>query len=213
MDLADPIGDNWACYASPQVYQELLIVLVQRKGLLALSRDDGGTVWERQLDVEYHYAAPALAGDLLVTGGDPGKLAVLDARSGEMVWHLPVLEAEYASGLAVEDGRIYATTPEGQVRCHDLHTGELWWKFQCGDDLLDMVPYRRGIRSILARPIVYRDLVIVCGCDGGMYMLDALSGECKSRMQFKEPITAPPCLVEGGFCVGTRDGRLYRFAG
>ena len=213
VDLADPIGDNWACYASPQVYQELLIVLVQRKGLLALSRDDGGTVWERQLDVEYHYAAPALAGDLLVTGGDPGKLAVLDARSGEMVWHLPVLEAEYASGLAVEDGRIYATTPEGQVRCHDLHTGELWWKFQCGDDLLDMVPYRRGIRSILARPIVYRDLVIVCGCDGGMYMLDALSGECKSRMQFKEPITAPPCLVEGGFCVGTRDGRLYRFAG
>ena len=213
VDLADPIGDHWACYASPQVYQDLLIVLVQRRGLLALSREDGEIAWERQLGVEYHYAAPALAGDLLVTGGDPGKLAVLDARSGEILWHLPVLEAEYPNGLTVEDGRIYVTTPEGQVGCHDLSTGELRWKFQCGDDLLDMVPYRRGIRSILARPIVYRDLVIICGCDGGMYMLDALSGECKSRMRFDTPVTAPPCLVEGGFCVGTRDGRLYRFAG
>ena len=213
VDLADPIGDHWACYASPQVYQDLLIVLVQRRGILALNRDDGGTVWERPLGVEYHYAAPALAGDLLVTGGDAGKLAVLDARSGEMVWHLPVLKAGYPNGLTVEDGRIYVTTPEGHVRCCDLQTGELQWEFQCGDDLLDMIPYRRGIRSILARPIVYGDLVIICGCDGGMYMLDALSGECKSRMRFDAPVTAPPCLVEGGFCVGTRDGRLYRFAG
>ena len=212
-DLADPIGDNWPCYAGPQVYEELLFVLVPRRGLLALSRDDGGTIWEQQLGVEYHYAVPVLAGHLLVTGGDIGKLAVLDARSGEVVWHLPVLEAGYPSGLTVEDGRIYATTPEGQVRCCDLLTGELRWKFQCGNDLLDMIPYRRGIRSILAKPIVYRDLVIICGCDGGMYMLDALSGECKSRMRFDAPATAPPSLVEDGFCVGTRDGRLYRFAG
>ena len=47
------------------------------------------------------------------------------------------------------------------MRCHDLHSGELRWKFHSGADLLDLTPYRRGIASILAAPVLCGDRVLV----------------------------------------------------
>ena len=205
------------CYASPLVYDDLVVVLVPRAaepraGLFALRAQDGSVAWEQRLGVQQQYPTPARSGELVATGGDPGNLAVLEARTGDIVWQRPVLDAEYATGLAVENDRIYAATANGEARCVDLASGEVVWTFRAGRDLLDMAPYLRGARSILATPVVFRDKVIVCGCDGGLYMLDAASGECLGRTQFDAPITAAPCTVEDGFCVGTWDGRLYRFA-
>lgn len=205
-----------ACYASPLVYDDLVIVLVPhgaepRAGLFALRAQDGSVEWEQRLGVKQQYPTPARFGDLVVIGGDPGNLAVLQARTGEIVWQRPVLDAEYATSLAVEDERIYVATANGEARCVDLASGEVMWTFRTGRDLLDMVPFFRGARSILATPVVFRDKVIVCGCDGGLYLLDAASGECLGHTQFDAPIAAAPCMVEDGFCVGTLDGRLYRF--
>ncbi|MBI4531569.1 MAG: PQQ-binding-like beta-propeller repeat protein [Candidatus Latescibacteria bacterium] len=204
--------DTWSCYASPQVAGELLIVLIPRRGLLALNGQEGTVVWERQVAVEYSYPSPVITGEVLVSGGDPAHLAVIRAHSGEVVWHRPVLSSGYVTGLAVHANRIYATTPDGEAQCYDLDSGQRYWRFQTGEDVLDMTPYRRGIRSILAAPVVFRNRAIVCGCDGWLYVLDAASGTCKSRALFGSPITAAPCLMEDGFCVGTYDGWLYRFA-
>jgi outer membrane protein assembly factor BamB/predicted MPP superfamily phosphohydrolase len=209
-----PLEDNdtWSCYASPRVDGDLLIVLIPRRGLLALNRRDGTVVWEHKLAVEYYYPSPVIAGEVLVSGGDPAHLAVIQPHSGEVVWHRPVLSSDYVTGLVVHSNRIYVTTPDGEAQCYDLASGQRYWRFQTGEDILDMIPYRRGIRSILAAPVVFRDRVIVCGCDGWLYVLNAVSGECESRASFSSPITAAPCLVEDGFCVGTYDGWLYRFA-
>ena len=75
-------GDGWPCYASPLVSGDLLIPLVQRRGLMALDRRSGKVVWERTMGVENPYARPVVDGGLLVTGsgapalhwygGDPG---------------------------------------------------------------------------------------------------------------------------------------------
>ena len=51
-------GDGWPCYASPQVCGDLLILLVQRRGLMALDRHNGKVVWERTMGVENPYARP-----------------------------------------------------------------------------------------------------------------------------------------------------------
>jgi outer membrane protein assembly factor BamB len=214
-------SDAWSCYAGPQVYRDLLIVLVQRRGLIALDRQSGAVVWERKLGVDYPYAQPVVAGDLVVSGGDSPNLhwfkgdaahiAVLQAHSGEIVWNQPVLPSRYPTGLMVLNGRIYATTPDGEALCYDLHSGRLYWRFQTGEDLLDMVPYRRGVRSILAAPVAFGNRMLICGCDGCLYVLNAASGACQSRTPFGSPVTAAPCLIEDGFCVGTYDGRLFCF--
>lgn len=215
-------GDGWPCYASPQLFGDLLILLVQRRGLMALDRRSGKVVWERTLGVENPYARPVVDGGLVVTGsgapalhwygGEAAQLAVLSAGTGEEVWNRAVLPSRYPTGLAVRDGRLYATTPDGEAFCLDLQSGALLWRFQTGDDLMDMVPARREVRSILAAPVIYGDRLLICGGDGCVYVLNARTGACVSRTTLGSPITAAPCLIEDGFCVGDGDGKLYYFA-
>ena len=217
--IADAIGDKWGCYASPCVYRDLLVALVPRRGFVAMRRDNGRVEWERGLKgTEDFWASPIVVGDLLVSGGDNGKLILLRPDSGETVWHRFVIESmpyhsNWVGGLAVTANRIYAVTVEGKMLCCALETGDVLWGFQSGEDLLDMPYFHREIRTILAPPVPYRDMVIVCGLDGGLYLLDAESGECRSHSQFDAPVTAAPCVLDDGFCVASWDGRLYRYRG
>ena len=204
-------SDNWSCYASPQVYEDLLLLLVQRRGLMALDRQSGEVVWEQQTGVEYPYPTPIVSEDLLVSGGDSSHLIALRAISGEVVWNKPILPSSYPTGLLVRDGLIYATTSEGDALCFDFNSGALLWRFQTEDSLLDMVPYRRGVRSILAAPVNFDDCLLISGCDGCLYALDAASGECRGRAAFGSPITAPPCVWGDGLFLGTYDGRFFYF--
>ena len=208
-------SDNLSCYASPQVYEDLLLMLVQRRGLMALDRQSGDVAWEQQVGVEYPYPTPVVTGDLLISGGDSSgetsHLTALQAISGEVVWDKSILPSSYLTGLLVRDGLIYATTPEGEALCFDFNSRALLWRFQTEDSLLDMVPYRRGVRSILAAPIHFEDFLLICGCDGCLYALDTASGECRGRATFGSPITAPPCVGEEGLFVGTYDGRIFCF--
>ena len=96
--------------------------------------------------------------------------------------------------------------------CFDVPSGALLWRFRTGNDLMDMVPARRGVRSILAAPVIYKDNLLICGVDGCLYVLNARTGACISRTALGSPIAAAPCLTEDGFCVGDYDGRLYCFA-
>ena len=213
--------DNWACYASPQVSSDLLILLVQRRGLVALDRATGDVVWERPAGVEFPYARPVVAGDLLVSGGgstdlhhfsgEASFLIAVEKHSGGVVWERPILPSRYPTGLHVHGDRIYATTPDGEALCFGMDDGAMHWRFRTGDDLLDMVPYRRGVRSILAAPVMHEGSLIVCGCDGLLYVLDPTSGRCLDSAAFGSPITASPCAVEGGLVVGTFDGRVLCF--
>ena len=217
------VSDNWACYASPLVSGDLLILMVQRTGFTALDRHTGNVVWECPAGVEFPYARPVLSGDLLLSGGDSSGLhhfsgeasflIAVETNSGRVAWKRPVLPSRYPSGLLVCDDWICATTPDGEALCFGLADGALRWRFQTGDDLLDMVPYRRGVRSILAAPVMFEGCLIVCGCDGFLYVLDPASGRCLGNVAFGSPITAPPRTVEGGLIVGTFDGRVFCFEG
>ena len=217
-------GDEWPSYICPQVYNEALcIVLVQRRGILALSMEDGKVVWEQNLPVEYFCASPVLCGDLLVvssasphtgaslTGGQQGDLAVLEARTGRVVAHYTQALPGYATGVAAENNCIYAATAAGTVHCIDLQTDESLWQFQSGEDLLDMTPYKRGIRSLLAAPVPLNGSVLVGGCDGWLSVLDQTTGTCTDRAYFGAPLTASPGLIPDGFCVGTYGGSLSAY--
>lgn len=210
--LAD--SEGWSAYSGPVIFEDLVINFVPSRGVLGVGRDNGAIVWETALgETKMKAPSPVLAsGGRVVSGGAPGCLAVLDARSGDIVWHEQMLDPEYFTGLAVRDESIFASTTGGEVLCLSLHTGEQRWSFSTGPDLLDMTPYLRGQRSIMAAPVFYGDRLVVCGLDGGIYLLDPVSGELSASYSLGAPISASPCTVDGGLCVGTWDGRLYRLA-
>jgi len=204
-------SDNWSCYASPLVCGDLLIVLVQRRGLVALERQTGQIIWERAVGVEYQYPTPVLVGDALVSGGDRGGLLALNPKDGQDLWSCQDLRAPYPSGLATAGGRLFAATANGQIQCRHPDSGELCWSTQTGRDLLDMTPYQRGICSILAAPTGLGELVLAGANDGMLYVLDAATGACRDRVDFGVPLTAPVCILDDGFVVGTWDGTLCRY--
>jgi outer membrane protein assembly factor BamB len=198
-------------FAGPLCLGPLLILPVARWGLIAIRGADGAIAWERQLPLEYYCAGPLAVGETLLVAGTDGRLVRQHAGTGETLWDCPGLAGECVTGLSVAAGRVYAATTAGEVRCHDLRTGNLVWRFQTGPDLLDMTPYRRGRASLLASPVALDGHVLAGACDGWLYVLDAENGQCVSRSHVGSPITAPLVPAAGGACVGTYDGRLSLF--
>jgi len=202
--------DAWSCYASPQIYKHLVIVLISRRGLLALDRTTGAIVWERELATEYQYPSPVVTGDLLVSGGDAGQLVLLHADSGEVVWKQPATEARYIAGLTVDGDRIYTAMPDGVVQSRDLSSGELHWQIALGEGLMDMTPYRRNTNAALAPPVVFGDRIVVPGCDGRLHLFDP-DGASLGSVNLGSPVSAAPCVDGDRLYVGTYDGDLYAF--
>ncbi len=199
-------------YAAPQLYDDLLVILIPNQGFLALRRDDGAVAWQRPFPVKYYCAGPVVVGGRLVCAGDGGDLAVLAAPSGETIWERPGLLGSYAAGLAADTAHIYVTTAAGEAQSYALRSGRQRWRFRAGEALLAMTCYRREERSLLAAPVCWRDYVIVGGLDGWLYLLDEASGACVGRAAFGAPISAAPCPTGDGLCVGTYDGRLLHYA-
>ena len=192
------------------LFRHLLVGLIPGRGLVGLHQDSGEIEWETEMEGgKQAFAMPVLAGEHLVSGGGPDELVVVEADSGAVLWRRKMLEGGLPTGLAVGDSRLFASSVVGGLRCVDLATGDLIWTFETGEDLLDMIPRRRGLRSILAAPVLWDGLVVLGGNDGVLYLIDTMDGECRGSLRFGVPITATPCLTDLGFCVRTWDGRLF----
>ncbi len=216
--IADPAGDKWGAWFTPIVCGGLLICLVPRRALTALDRESGRTVWEHVLTASQDWwASPILAGDAVVSGGEPNRLLAVRARDGGVLFDEKVLDGSavadnYVTGLAAEGPLLYAGTGDGKVMACDLGTGKVRWEFQTGEALLDMAPQRRGGSTVLARPVIHGGQVVACGADGVICHLNADSGECEGTVEFGSPITAAPVPLEDGIAVVTWDGVLRRFS-
>ena len=152
-----------------------------------------------------------MADGLIISGVEFGQLAALDAETGAIVWQGEVLDAQYPTQILVEGERMYVATNQGRVRCLGLTPREAFWSVQAGSDLFDMNPFRRGVRSMWAAPARYRDLLVVGGIDGRLYMANTETGDVVSRTDFPAPISAAPGVVDDRLIVATWDGRLWAF--
>ena len=215
--LADHIGDKWGAYYTPIAYEDLLIVLVSRRGLVALHRESGRIVWERPLPhCQDYWASPQLCGDLVVSSGASEHLLAVRAGDGGEVWNQRILDDagcdyNYLTGITLHEGRIYAGSCDGYVNACELASGARLWRFQSGPNALDMAPQQRGINTVLAAPVIYDGRVVACGVDAVLYLLQADTGACVARTEFEAPITASPLVLDDGLCVATWDGMLRRF--
>ena len=207
----DPVGDGWGSFPSPLVFGGLLITHLSGRGIVALDRANGKIAWETPLGITHYFSSPVMADGLIVSGVEFRQLAALDPESGEVVWQGEVLDAQYPTQVLVDGERMYVTTNQGRIRCLGLTPQEAFWSVQAGNDLLDMNPFRRGVRSMWAAPARYRDLLVVGGIDGQLLMVDPETGSVASRTEFPAPITAAPGVVDDRLIVATWDGQLWAF--
>lgn len=240
-------GQHWdenrsAVYYSPARIDGALVHLVTTMlgyhGVAAISENDGRTIWTRRLDLlpasypsrffQSHWPSPQLAGRHIVVPGLADRLALVDADTGDLVWHEPVLHDEgprygpvpsfyhvtfeHAQGLLVREQTIYGTTSNGRLYAIDLSTGRRLWRWASDRvPLLDCQPYYRGKGNGLTTPAWRDGLLYFGGADGWLYALDAASGQLAGEHDLGTPITAPPLATSEGLTVAGYDGRVRHF--
>jgi outer membrane protein assembly factor BamB len=204
-------SDAWSCFARPLALGGLLILLVQRRGIVALDRDSGREVWAREIGVEYMYPGPVEASGLILTGSPPGRVTALEPEGGRIAWTRTVTEAGHLSGLCGGDGACYVAAPTGEVAAFGLSRGRRRWRLRLGRELLDMSPYRRGASGAMGGPLVAGGRLILGAGDGHLRVLDCRDGRELDRWRFGAPISAPPDVGTGRLAVGAYDGRIACF--
>jgi len=130
-------------------------------------------------------AAPVVVDDVMYVSGWDGWVWALDARTGSMLWQyrhaipydVSLCCGNVNRGVAVAEGKVFATTLNAHIIALDAATGKKVWDQTYGD-------VRAGESATVA-PLVVKDMVIV-GSSGGEFgvrgHLDAFKRETGERV-------------------------------
>ena len=136
-----------------------------------------------------------------------GGLTALDARSGERLWQVDLLDNQVSAPLFADldgRGRLWVASADGNLRALDAETGAVLWS-------------DRQIEPIQGTPALLRSAdgprVIIGGRHGAVRCLDAETGEQIWRFKTGNWITGSPALfrLDSGravVAVGSYDQRV-----
>lgn len=140
--------------------------------------------------------APALTEDLVALSQVDRQVALLDRRTGEIIWRRRV-GANLGAGPLVDYDRLYVATgtADGQVLALGLERGKPLWKTSLGD---------------VAAPLAQHDTLLVAGTVAGwVAALSAATGERGWRVLLGGAVRAPPVVTASGAIVATARDSLY----
>jgi eukaryotic-like serine/threonine-protein kinase len=194
--------------------------------LYAVDQSTGKEKWKYKSSMPVT-SSPAVVGDILYFVSTAGGLGALDVATGKLKWVLPTeyerkFEAKnlhgyppasqtipdawdiFVSSPAVDNGKVYFGSGDGNVYAVDAQTGVLQWKFPTKD-------------VVHASPAVVNNTVYIGSWDSYLYAIDADSGQQKWAFKTGEDPTihnqvgfqSSPAVVDGTVYVGCRDAHLY----
>jgi outer membrane protein assembly factor BamB len=172
-------------------------------------------------------SSPAVAAGVVYFGSYDGRFRAVDAATGKLRWEFKTegerrFAAKHLHGLlppdqtmpdfwdfwlsspAVDAGRVYFGSGDGNVYALDAATGELKWKFKTGD-------------VVHASPAISAGTVFIGSWDTFFYALDAATGKERWRFQTgrdpeihnQEGIQSSAAIMNGVVYFGCRDATLY----
>jgi outer membrane protein assembly factor BamB len=170
-------------------------------------------------------ASPVVAGSWIVGPGVADRLVTIHTETGEILWNKPVMHAdgpasgattlrhlmpsEYATGVIVDDNRLFASAANGYVVAVDLTTGRRLWQFRAArTPCVDVVAYHRGRANSLTRPVVAHGHLWTAGADGFLYGLDLKTGRSAVSFDVGTAVTVAPLPTETGVLLFGVDGSI-----
>ncbi|MBV2355552.1 PQQ-binding-like beta-propeller repeat protein [Streptomyces sp. J2-1] len=124
------------------------------------------------------------------------------AGDGSVIWSRYELGDLGGLELALEDGLLFGTTPDGRVHAHDAASGEPVW-------------VRATDQRTVGPPLAAHGVVHVgtaVGTAGVLHTFDAVSGSPLRTLGLPSPVTGPPAYGQGALLAATRDRRLRAVA-
>ena len=168
--------------------------------LYAVDKLTGSLVWESQLGGSIG-ASPVLLGELLFIAVEypvpDGKVFVLRAQTGEVVWSSPSLGDYPHSSVSIDaaSGLLFVGANNGVLFCFDYGQGRQQWSFSTGG----------AIKSTAA---VAGDTVYVTSWDGKLYGLLLATGEQRLQLDATAASMSSPAVDEDAIFFGADDGLL-----
>lgn len=108
-------GRSFPFYASPAVYEDLVIIGGRDKSVHALSQSDGSERWSYRAKARVESSA-VVVGDRVYVGSHDGNVYGFEAKTGKKVWEYLAGGAVIGSP-AVANGKLVISNSEGSVFC------------------------------------------------------------------------------------------------
>lgn len=182
--------------STPVIIENIVFIGLANGKLVALDIETGSQRWaarlasadgdsdiERITDID---ATPLILGGHVVSGSYNGRVAVVDAASGQISWSK---DANVAGDISEGFGNIYFASVEGEVWAYDARAGQLKW---INEHLL-----RRG----MGNTSTWVNYVVTVDYEGYLHVLSQVDGRIVGRLRVDDEMTRSPLLVN--------DNRLY----
>jgi len=200
------VPDNHYGYSSSLlVFNDKVIVQWDQRNVatvMALSVDDGKTVWETARDVKISWASPVIAstaqGPQLILAADPFVISY-NPDDGREIWKLKCLSGEVGPSVAVGGDMVFALNEYASLVGIKLGDNpEVAWEDY---DYLSDVP----------SPVATDKYLIVSTSYGLIACYDTQTGEKFWEAEFDNSIYASPLIAEGKVFLIDKQGIMHIF--
>ncbi len=191
-------------YGRPLIVPGGVLLGLDNGYLLALSLEDGRTIWQTQISrAEGRSEIDRLVdvdGDVVIdqqyiyATSYSGRLVQVEPGKGSIIWSRPMNSTET---VAVDGAHIYVTEPDGYIWALNKNTGSSMWKSE-------KLEGRR-----LTGPLAFDDYVLVGDLKGYLHILSKSDGQTLGRYRIdNEPIVSTPVLRDKTVYTLSRGGVL-----
>ncbi len=218
IEMTSMLGDEYmGCYSSPCIGEDKVYVGFNlATGLIALDKQTGNQLWNKQHRHNPLHATPALCNGMLYHPAY-GELRAMKADTGDELWTFPLpAENPYfsfwtMSSPTISGSRLYVGSLDGNAFALDASSGEELWHYQTGAAMASFGPCMRAESQVLSSPALSGNTVYLGSADGRLYALDAGSGKETWRYDLGVPITSSPAISGNTVYVASYDGSIYAF--
>ncbi|NBC95330.1 MAG: PQQ-binding-like beta-propeller repeat protein [Deinococcus-Thermus bacterium] len=203
--------------AGPAVTDRLAIFPFGSAELVATLKRGGVRVWSATIAGERTgraYAGfsditgdPVVAGDVIYAGSPAGRIAALDARSGERIW---TAREGAMSPVWPVGGSVFAVTDIGQLVRLDAADGSVIWAIDLPFYQNTRVRRRQGVWDHYG-PVLAGGRLLVASDDGAIRSFDPVDGRLLSTTAIRGGATTNPVVVNGTLYLVSGDGRLTAY--
>ncbi len=117
----------------------------------------------------------------------------LDLATGKVKWTTPF--SNDANGIAFADGRVFATSDDGNLYAMDAATGKVSWK-------------QKGARKMYAHPLVLGKTVVVADASGVVRAFSVADGRSAWTASLQGTIRGGPAADDDRIYVATVEGEV-----
>lgn len=191
-------------YSPPVLLPTGVLLGLDDGKVIALSLDNGGTLWESRLTVASGRSEIErlvdIDGNILLderyiyAAGYQGNVARLEPQRGNQLWSTAL---STSVGMSQSESALYVTEETDRVIALDKESGETVWE------------QTALVGRKLSRPVLIGGALAVVDFEGIVHLLDTATGKLKGRLDTgSDGQGSQPLVVDGKLLIQFPDGKL-----